>query len=534
MIALILQAVLTVLFAVLVIDFNVLPTLYVIVAMAVLLGLLAMNFFFWKKKRTLRIIEIIVAVLISIILAVGSFFIIRANIVLDTITGDGYSIHIYKVIVMKDDPATSIKDAKDYTFGTIPDFEYDEYDEAIAQLNKKAGKTIETVSYPGLGNMLNALYSGEVDGLIYESSFGGMLDDINEEYYLDIKSIEEVSIKSANTVTQEITTAEVTTSAPETTAPATLETEAAEETTEEESTEKEEIHIDPFIVYLSGNDEYNEVSVTGRSDVNILAVVNFDTHQVLLVSVPRDYYLEFPGIGDGSKDKLTHAGIYGIDTSVNTLAALFETSVQYYARVNFTSVVNIIDAIGGLAFYNPYEFRTTYYDYYFAEGEVWCDGWQALQYMRERKSLEGGDLARGEHQQIVIKAMIDKLVSAASITHYNALMDAIESCAITNMSSDLLKLIVKKQLQEGGEWEILRAQADGYEDYQECYAAGGMELAVVIPYQESVDEIKVQIAQVLAGTYTENEEPAETASDGAEPAEETAVTISEELTDEEN
>ena len=489
-----LEAVLTILFGVLVIDFNILPALYLTIVIVVLLGILAGIFFLGRKNNIRRIISGIISLAMCFILGVGCYYIYITNRTIDTITGEGYSIKIYRVVVMQDDPAETLADALDYNFGTVSSYEIGNLEEAMELINEDAGREITTTDYSAVNELLDAWYAREVDGMIYESSLGGVFDDLNENYYLDYKVIAEFSVKVPESEI-ESTTAETTT----------VETTTAEETSAEVSETME-----PFVVLISGNDEYYDVSVTGRSDVNMIAVVDYSNRQVLLASIPRDYYVNITGVSGDDRDKLTHSSNYGMETLVATINDTFSINIDYYVRVNFTSVVNIIDAVGGLAFYNPYAFGTTYYDYWFDEGEVWCDGWQALQYARERKSLEDGDIARGEHQQIIIEAMIDKLVSAASLTHYTAIMDAIETCAVTDMPQEIMKELVRLQLQDGGGWEIIKTQALGEaEILQPCYSVGGMELSIVMPYKESIEHVSYLINKAASGEIITDEDQVE-------------------------
>ncbi len=514
LVLMILEGVLSAAFAVMIIDFNVLPFKYILVMAAAIIGIFAGIFFLRRKGFVRQIIASAVSLLLCFIFAVGCYYVYITNRTIDTITGEGYNITIYKASVKVDDPAENIGDAADYTFGTYSGYSADTFNEAMAMFADKAGKELKTVDYGGIDKLLNAWYDGEVDGMIYESTLGGIFDDLTDTYYMDAKIIDEVSIKKPKSELP------IQPTVPETTTEAETETETETES-ETETAVKESID-EPFVVLISGSDEYFEVSLTGRSDVNMLVIVNFNERQVLLVSTPRDYYVPFPGVTGDSKDKLTHAGIYGIDVLSSTIEQLYGVDIDYYVRVNFTSVVDIIDAIGGLAFYNPYAFGTTYYDYWFNEGEIWVDGWIALQYARERKSLPDGDLARGLHQQIVIEAMINKLVSAASIANYSALMDAVDNCAITDMPKELIKKIVKIQLDEGGSWNILKLQANGYPDFQPSFASDGMELSVIVPEQDSIDYVSQIIQRVYNGEILTQEEIDGTSSEGDIAEEDTA------------
>ncbi|MGI6072055.1 MAG: LCP family protein [Lachnospiraceae bacterium] len=499
LITMILMALCIVIFAIVLINFNVFPPVYIAIAIIVLILIFEVVFFLRKKSTVPGIISIVVSLIMSIILAISSYYIFATDKTLKTITDEGYDILVYKVVVMADDKAESIADAAGYKFGTISSFEKSDFSDAIVLLNEAAQTEVSRTDYDGIGAMMEDFYDGKVQALFYEGALGGILGDMNENYYLDTKIIGEITIKkAAEAGTLPGGVAEAETKEPE----------------EETPIAAEEIVIEPFVVLISGSDEYFDVSVTGRCDVSMLAVVNFETRQILLVSIPRDYYVKFPHITGDDRDKLTHAGIYGIHIHTMTLEELFDIDIDYYIRVNFTSVVDIINVIGGITIYNPYAFSTTYYDLYYGEGEMWLDGWESLQYARERKSLPDGDISRGEHQQIIIEAMVDKLVSISSIANYTKFLDVINRCAITNMSESFIKSVAKKQLDEGGGWEIVKSQAMGTSASMPSYAAGGEELFVIVPDEDSVRQTAELIKRVLAGEIVDSQVSAEgTATD---------------------
>ena len=207
-----------------------------------------------------------------------------------------------------------------------------------------------------------------------------------------------------------------------------------------------EVKDETFTVYISGIDVYGAIETNSRSDVNILAVVNPNTHQVLLVTTPRDYYVQIPGISGDMRDKLTHAGIYGVDASMSTLGQLYNTSIEFYARVNFTSLVEMVDALGGIDVISEQAFTTSddsglVMDV--IQGENHFNGEQALAFARERQNVDGGDFQRGRNQQAVITAMIKKAISPAILTGANGLLNSVSGNVDTNMSTEQIQTLVK-------------------------------------------------------------------------------------------
>ena len=237
--------------------------------------------------------------------------------------------------------------------------------------------------------------------------------------------------------------------------------------------------------------------------------VNPNTHQVLLVTTPRDYYVQIPGISGDMRDKLTHAGIYGVDASMSTLGQLYNTSIEFYARVNFTSLVEMVDALGGIDVISEQAFTTSDDSGLVMDvihGENHFNGEQALAFARERQNVDGGDFQRGRNQQAVITAMIKKAISPAILTGANGLLNSVSGNVDTNMSTEQIQTLVKNQLSEGGAWNIKSMSAEGMGDTQECFSMVGTPLYVTQPDQNSVAAIQTAIAAVKAGeTFSDSE-----------------------------
>ena len=267
--------------------------------------------------------------------------------------------------------------------------------------------------------------------------------------------------------------------------------------------EANKITKEPFVVYLSGVDNRGELTEKARSDVNILAVVNPTTKQAALINTPRDYYVDLAGTD--SKDKLTHAGLYGVETSMATLGNLYGVDVEHYLRINFAGFINIIDAIGGVDVYSDQAFTSVgspgYYDpTTFAEGWNHLDGKSALAFARERHAFKTGDIQRGINQMKVIDAVANKLKSPALLMGFSKLMDAAADCFVTSLSQEQISALVRMQLGDLANWDIQSYTVTGSgAKSTKCYSAKGQSLYVMKPDENSVNEAKALIAAVLGG-----------------------------------
>ena len=267
--------------------------------------------------------------------------------------------------------------------------------------------------------------------------------------------------------------------------------------------EANKITKEPFVVYLSGVDNRGELTENARSDVNILAVVNPETKQVALINTPRDYYVDLAGTD--SKDKLTHAGLYGVETSMATLGNLYGVNVEHYIRINFAGFISIIDAIGGVDVYSDQAFTSVgspgYYDpTTFAEGWNHLDGKSALAFARERHAFKTGDIQRGINQMKVIDAMAEKLKSPALLMSFSKLMDAMADCFVTSLSQEQISALVRMQLSDLSSWDIQSYSVTGTgAKSSKCYSAKGQSLYVMKPDENSVNEAKALVAAVLGG-----------------------------------
>lgn len=239
----------------------------------------------------------------------------------------------------------------------------------------------------------------------------------------------------------------------------------------------------PYVIYISGIDSYGDINTVSRSDVNILAVVNPKTKQILLVNTPRDYYVQLHGT-TGLKDKLTHAGTYGIDMSKNTIQDLYQTKVDYTVRINFSSLLKLIDVLGGVQVNSDEDFYAG--GYHFKKGVNILNSKQALAFSRERHSFASGDRQRGKNQQRVLEAIVSRAGQPDSLLNYQSILGTMGNSFQTNASSTEISNLVKQQLGTAGQWQSQSISVDGAGAMRPTYTMGSQPLSVILPDQNTV------------------------------------------------
>lgn len=433
------------------------------------------SFFIIKKKfkkktisNKIKIPLTVLSVLEIIAIALALIYVNKAFKFLDTIGDSGYHIETYSVIALKG----RYEKIEDLEAGTMKYFKQGEstVDQALQQLEEKISVIKEESN--NIGQMVDDLYNNQTDSIMIEESYKSIIKDSYEDFEDKTEILYTIEIK-----------------------------------TETESIAKSvNVSKEPFNIFISGIDSYGAIESVARSDVNILATINPKTHQVLLTAIPRDYYVELADTG--SYDKLTHAGIYGIDKSVRTVEILLDTEINYYVKVNFSSLTSIVDALGGVEVYSEYSF-TGWDGGIFQEGYNRVNGTQALDFVRTRKTVPGGDRTRGVNQEALISAMIEKACSKEILTRYSAVLNSLEGSFQTNMSTDEITKLIKNQINEMAKWNVTSLNLDGYDGRAYTYSYGGGELYVMMPDDDSVADAKQKIKdvindQVLESSYAAN------------------------------
>ncbi len=454
-----------------IIDLNMLPAKYLVPVLAVLIFLAAFNgllFFLGinrKKNNLLRTLRRLLAVILAVSISLGSVYVAmvvsKVDSTVSNVTRTETTLEaMVGVYVMADDSAQSIEDAATYSFGTMSGFDDENTEYAVNAINETLGTTITTVAQTSMTSVVDVLYIGTVKAIILNEAYASTVSDFEgyENFETETRLIYEVPVEKTVVVNEDGTT-----------------TETDENDTDSflDSVEAiADITSEPFVVYVSGSDTRSEILDRSRSDVNILMAVNPTTKQILLLNTPRDYYVANPA-GDGAMDKLTHCGLYGVETSMEALANLYDTDVNYYGQINFTGFETLIDAIGGITVYSPQAFDTGEYSY--VEGENTLDGAAALAFARERYAFASGDNMRGQNQMRVITAVINKMTSSGStlLMNYSSILESLEGMFSTNLSSDEIAALVKMQLGDMASWNIKSYAVTGEGGSETTYSAPG-------------------------------------------------------------
>lgn len=469
----IVQIVMSAVTAVLLKQAGLLPDKLMIPVVIVLIVLIVVFALLMKRKiKMIRFwVGFVLAVLVSAGLGLVDDKLYQLTHTLQNITDTREETTRVGVYVLEDDPAQTIEDMPGYTFGILDTQAREETDNVVAQINETLGTQIETMSSADAAGLADALLDGECNAMILNEGFVGMITET--EGYEDFESrIREVTYYEWRAVIEE-----------------NVDTQADADPVNEDGI---------FTMYISGIDTFGAISARSRSDVNILAVVNTNTHQVQLINTPRDYYVPL-SISDGMKDKLTHAGIYGVNVSKDTLGMLYGIEINYFFRINFSGFQELIDALGGITVNSDVEFDAG--GYHFNQGANTLNGEQALAFSRERKSFADGDRQRGRNQMAVITGVIQKMQSPAILQNFSQLMDGIEGSFESDISYGLLTGMVKDQLSGGGAWNVASYSVDGSGTTASTYSMS-QPLYVMEPDMSTVEHAKELIQNVVNGGTT--------------------------------
>ena len=438
---------------------DLLPAKYSAILLIVLLTFNILNIFLINLKRLKKKVKSILVffmIMATLIMTTACFYVGKT---VDVLVGNGhskYKLENYSVIVLKGSKYNELKDIENKQIGYFENSSG--ANDANVELEKKVKSKFK--AYKTSDTLVHDLLEAKIEVMVIEDSIKNIMTEELENFSNLIKVIYTFSIKK-----------------------------------EVETTLKEvDVTEESFAVYISGIDTYGKISSVSRSDVNMVMVVNPKIRQILLVSIPRDYYVQLHGT-TGNKDKLTHAGIYGIDMSINTIEDLLELDINYYIKVNFTSVIDIVDAIGGLDVYSEYTF-TSYSGYKFKKGMNSVNGKQALDFARTRKAFIDGDRQRGKNQQAIIEAIVRKVTDKSIITKYSSLLDAIDGKYQTNLGMKKVLSLVKMQLKDMSPWTVTSYSLTGKDAKDYTYTYNQL-LYVMKPDPDSINEAIKLIDDVL-------------------------------------
>lgn len=452
------------------------PVKYMIIISGVLILLVLVVYILVRKVRHVVpfCIGILLMLLIIAAMALASLYIYKTVNTIDNITGVNTEVAEIGVFVLNNDSADSINSASGYSFGILSQLDRENTDHTVEQLDSELGVSIQTVEYASLTELADAVLRSNCQAIILNKAYLSVIDEM-QGYDGFSGMVREISTKHVETVIERVEPQLVVNNSGQT---------------------KSNDMV--FNLYISGIDTRGAMTAKSRSDVNIIATVNTATKQVLLLSTPRDYFVPL-SISNGAPDKLTHAGIYGINVCMDTLGMLYDIDINYYFRLNFGGFVNIIDALGGITINSDYTFDTkNSAGYHFNEGENFVNGEAALAFARERYSFSEGDRQRGRNQMAVIEGVIKKAISPDLLKNYTSVLNAVTGSFETNVPYDLIASLVRDQLNEGGSWNVVSYSVDGTGDTQKPYSMS-QKAYVMVPDMATVNKAKELMAQVRNG-----------------------------------
>jgi len=432
----------------------------------IIIPIIFIDFLFWlfitksKKKK----ISSVLAFFVIIVFSISSFYLYKTNDFINKMTSH-YKTYNFSVVTLADSKYKTIKDLDKVTMGYLSK-ENEEINKSIKYINKKISP--KYIKYKDYKDMTESLLKKETESIIIEESYLNMMKEENYEF---------------STLSKVITTFKIRIK--------------IDDFSKDINVTKKTFHI-----YISGIDTYGTVDSVSRSDVNMVVTINPITKQILMTSIPRDYYITLHGI-KGYNDKLTHAGLYGIDMSVKTIEDLLNIEINYYIKVNFTSVIDIVDALKGVEVYSDYSF-TSLDNYNYKKGYNKVTGEEALSFARERKAFKAGDNQRIKNQQALLQAIFKRCISKDIIYKYNNLLNSLEGSFITNMPSDRITDLIKMQLKDMSNWTITSNSLTGSNGSNYTYSYSKHKVYVMDPDEESIEEAHKLITSVIKGEILEN------------------------------
>lgn len=431
---------------------DIIPILYIVIIFLILLPIyLLLIRFSFSRKRIKRLIAYFISTLLILITTIVNLYLASTLDVFSSMKADNKKTETYNIIVLEDSDYEKIKELKGKKLGIKEIHSNEGLEKAKKKINKKLKPKFKV--YDDIGEVSEALIEEKVESIVLEDAEIEIIKEENYDIYEDFKIIYSFEV-----------TAKV-----------------------KDLTTKVNILKEPFSIYISGIDTYGKISSATRSDVNMLLTVNPKKEKIHITWVPRDYYVNING--STYKDKLTHAGIYGIDKSIYAMEGVLDTDVNYYVKINFTSLIKIVDALGGITVYNDESFRSQDKIYY-KKGNINLDGEEALSFVRERKNISKGDIGRGENQVKVLTALIDKVTSPKIITKYVSLMNSLDGSFVTNLDVKDITKYLKREIKHPKDYEITSYTLTGKNAYDYTYSYKKNKLYVMNPDEDSVKEAK--------------------------------------------
>lgn len=441
---------------------NLLPTVYMVIY-AVAVVLVFVLTLLSAKKIWSSILMCIISILLSAVMIYGSVALYKVDSTVKEVTTSMAEEQTEMVIaVLADSEAKEITDLSEFLISYMTEDKESNAITIMAEIDAVLGGEVSYREFSAATEMVDALYAKTVGAMILNEAYIDVISEL--EGYEDFE--DRIKIIYSKDIIEYINLVN-----------------------------EKESNLEQFVVYISGIDKFGAVSTKSRSDVNILLAVNTKTKQVQMINTPRDYYVTLPN-SNGVKDKLTHAGIYGVENSIGTLENLYGVEIDYYVRMNFSGFEAIINALGGIDVYSNYDFTVEPIKHY-TVGMNHLNGLEALAFARERHSFANGDRTRGENQMAVIEATLNKIMSPQILYNYTSVLEAVDGMFVTNFTSDDIYALVKQQLTDMSAWTFETYSVDGSGVSSTTYSMPNTKTYVMVPYESTVEEAKQKINAVL-------------------------------------
>ena len=388
-----------------------------------LLVVLAISIFLQKTKKS-PLVTTAVLVIFSLVSLVGIFGFKQMIDITNRMNQTAAFSEVEMSIVVPKE--SDIKDVSQLTSVQAPTkVDKNNIETLMSALKKDKKVDVKVDDVASYQEAYDNLKSGKSKAMVLSGSYASLLESVDSNYASNLKTIYTYKIKKKN------------------------------------NNSAKQVDSKVFNIYISGIDTYGSISTVSRSDVNIIMTVNMNTHKILLTTTPRDAYVKIPDGGADQYDKLTHAGIYGVETSEKTLENLYGIKIDYYARINFTSFLKLIDQLGGVTVHNDQAFTSLHGKFDFPVGDIQMNSEQALGFVRERYSLDGGDNDRGKNQEKVISAIVNKLASLKSVSNFTSIVNNLQDSVQTNMSLDTINALANTQLDSGSKFTVTSQAVTG-------------------------------------------------------------------------
>lgn len=430
-----------------------------------------------------KILCSLMVVVLSAVYGLGNYYLYSTNTTLETVTDQGNKAkNTVSVVVLNSSGLENVNSLEGSKLGVLKTIGKEATKKSLNDL-KKNNVTYTKKTYDNMLGMLKALYDGEVDAIVLNEAYRSNVCDLED--YTNFNNDTKVIHKTVYYTKENSSSLAVS-----------------------------DITSKPFNILISGNDSFGSLDENSRSDVDMLVTINPVTSTILLTSIPRDSYVKEVcndyACNYGVYDKLTHTGIYGVDTTKDTIENMLDIDINYVYRVNFTSMIDIVDALGGVDVTVPEgmavsKFYTNSNLEGVHEGENHLDGKRALAYSRERKAYLDGDLQRARNQQQVLQAMFKKATSPEIIKNYTSLLKALIGAFDTNMTTQEITSFIKYQIQAKPSWKFEQYVLKGDNDLR-MSAELGNEVSVVILYDSYINIAHDKIQAVLDGQSSDTVE----------------------------